>query len=332
MQQKRKYKAKTVDAEDGAMRIIRHCAQIRPKESMLVVVDDSGDETVAQVLATVGQRLGVRTEILRVTADALAADRHLSPDDQLAEHMAAYDVLFGVTSVSLYHSAAARQAAFKGSRVLALTGCSVSSLSQGAIEADFAALEPRCHQLADVLSGGSKLRVTAPGGLNLTAAITGRQGVANTGRAVNRGERTGCLDVEAFVAPLEGSANGSIVVDASTSAFGLVDAPIRLGVKDGFVTSCEGGVAASKIAALIEQLGPEMRVVAEFGFGLNPHARVIGDHIQDEATDGTGHVALGSNTSFGGTNRAPLHLDLVYWHPTLHIDGAPVSSAGNAQP
>jgi leucyl aminopeptidase (aminopeptidase T) len=42
---------------------------------------------------------------------------------------------------------------------------------------------------------------------------------------------------------------------------------------------------------------------------------------------GTGHIALGSNIHFGGTNAAPLHLDFVYRAPTLWLDGKRVNIA-----
>ena len=84
--------------------------------------------------------------------------------------------------------------------------------------------------------------------------------------------------------------------------------------------ACEGGTTAAAVTEMLAQHGPEMRVIAEFGFGLNPSATVVGAIVQDEATYGTGHVALGSNESFGGANRAPLHFDLVYWRPTLYLD------------
>jgi hypothetical protein len=33
------------------------------------------------------------------------------------------------------------------------------------------------------------------------------------------------------------------------------------------------------------------------------------------------HIAIGANQSFGGRNRANIHLDLVIPHPTVWLDG-----------
>lgn len=304
---------------DGARRVVLDCAGVRPGEHVAVILEDGNDEAVASALADAARAAGA-------SADVIGADSaSVSPDGRggslAAWDVRSADVLFGVTSRSLYHSMLGREAADAGARVLALTGVSAVSLVSGAIEADFAAIEPRCRAVTRRLTDASQLSVTSPGGLNLTADLSGRSGYANTGLALRPGDRTGCLDIEAFIAPVEGSANGTLVADASTTLFGVVDGPVTITVRDGRAVACEGGASAAAITELLARHGPEMRVVAEFGFGLNPSASVVGAIVQDEATYGTGHVALGSNESFGGANRAPLHFDLVYWHPTLYLDG-----------
>ena len=50
--------------------------------------------------------------------------------------------------------------------------------------------------------------------------------------------------------------------------------------------------------------------------------------IEDEGAYGTCHVALGSNVHFGGTLRAPLHLDMVMWEPRLVVDGRVLMDQG----
>lgn len=69
-------------------------------------------------------------------------------------------------------------------------------------------------------------------------------------------------------------------------------------------------------------------MIAELGFGLNPCARVVGSIVEDEGTYGTGHVALGNNEFFGGANHAACHIDLVYWRPSVKLDGVPLMEDG----
>jgi leucyl aminopeptidase (aminopeptidase T) len=147
--------------------------------------------------------------------------------------------------------------------------------------------------------------------------------------AHNPGEKNGCPDIEAFIAPLESSANGVVVVDASASVAGVLSEPIRITVENGRAVSIEGGEGATKVRVALEAAGTDaVYQLAEFAFGLNPDGIIRGVIVEDEGVAGTGHVALGSNIHFGGTNAAPLHLDFVFRDPTLWLDGVEVDIIG----
>jgi leucyl aminopeptidase (aminopeptidase T) len=311
--------------ESGADRAVTMCLNVTPGETVVVFSDPGGDAGAARAVADAAERAGAVARVVDVAAEILGAEADVAsaPPGTMDA-----DVLIGVTSVSLYHSAIGRLAARRGARVLAMTGCTERMLTEGAIEADFAQVEPRCVALAEALTQASRLRLTTARGTELTALLTGRAAETCTGRAVRRGDRTGFPDIEAFIAPLETTACGRLVVDGSSTSHGIVDAPISIEVDDGAARSFEGGAHAAEIEALLHGHGPAALVLAEFGFGLNPAARIIGNIIEDEATYGTGHVAFGSNVGFGGVNNAPLHQDLVYWRPTLRLDDVTVIADG----
>ncbi len=310
-----------IELSAGADRILLECAGLRRGERVLILLDALSDEAVAGALRDAAKRARATPDVRNVDVDLLSPDdNHVQPE-ALDPFLSGYDVVIGVTSRSLYHSILGRRASSVGKRVLALTGCSIRSMTGGAIEADFAAIEGNCRQAASLLGQASRISITTTTGTDLTGSLAGRSGYANTGRAVTPGDRTGCLDVEAFIAPIEDSVDGVLVADASTTLFGMIDEPVTLHIENGRVRSCQGGRHAAAITRLIAEAEDSMSVVAEFGFGMNPSARVVGDIIQDEATCGTGHMAIGSNDSFGGRNRAPLHFDLVYWAPNLLLDG-----------
>lgn len=311
--------------ESGADRAVTMCLNVQPGETVVVLSDPGGDAEAAHAVAHAAERAGAAARVIHVDAGVLGADADVAsaPTGTLDA-----DVLIGVTRVSLYHSAVGRLAAQRGARVLAMTGCTVAMLTEGAIEADFAEVEPRCVALAEALTEASRLELTTARGTELTALLTGRSAETCTGRATRPGDRTGFPDIEAFIAPLETTASGRLVVDGSTTSHGIVDAPISIEVRDGVARSFEGGAHADEIRALLHGHGSAALVLAEFGFGLNPAARITGNIIEDEATYGTGHVAFGSNVGFGGVNNAPLHQDLVYWKPTLRLDNITVIADG----
>ena len=61
-------------------------------------------------------------------------------------------------------------------------------------------------------------------------------------------------------------------------------------------------------------------MVAELGIGTNDEAILSGVILEDEKLYGTVHVAFGTNTSFGGTNKADCHYDGIILKPTLYLD------------
>lgn len=60
--------------------------------------------------------------------------------------------------------------------------------------------------------------------------------------------------------------------------------------------------------------------MGELGIGTNTAARLTGLILEDEKVYGTVHIAFGTNTSFGGTNKADVHMDGVILKPTLYLD------------
>ena len=50
---------------------------------------------------------------------------------------------------------------------------------------------------------------------------------------------------EVFVAPLEGTANGTVIVDGSIANIGILEEPITITVKDGFADEIIGEAEAN---------------------------------------------------------------------------------------
>ena len=70
--------------------------------------------------------------------------------------------------------------------------------------------------------------------------------------------------------------------------------------------------------------------MAELGIGTNERARVTGSVITDEKVLGTAHVAFGDNASpsYGGDNRAAIHVDGIMKDATIEVDGTVVFALG----
>jgi aminopeptidase len=123
--------------------------------------------------------------------------------------------------------------------------------------------------------------------------------------------------------------NGKIVIDGSMKTENgavLIEEPVTLMIKDGRVIAMEG-----KLAHLLEETFqkfearakyPErVRLVCELGVGINPAAVLVGSMILDEKVLGTGHIAIGSNSWFGGVIKTIYHGDQVFKDPVFYVDG-----------
>lgn len=322
--------AREIDATllPGARRLVTVNAAVKPGETAVILSDTDRPASIREVMAFAVAEAGA-TPIVIVTPPIPSG---AEPPAPVAAALAAADVIFAPTSGAVYHTAALRAAAEHGARFLAMTAYIPEVLRTGGVFADFPALAPRALRLTELLTAANEAHVTAPGGTDLRVRLDGRTAVPITGMACERGERTGCPDIESFIAPRETESEGVVVVDASASIAGVLTSPLRITVAGGKAVALEGA-AAGPIVAVLEATGhPDSFTLAEFAFGLNPEGIIRGVIVEDEGVAGTGHIALGSNVFFGGTSAPPIHLDFVYRRPTLRLDGAVIIEDGELAP
>ncbi len=305
--------------QNGARTLIKTCAGVRKGEKVLIVTDTARNPEISETVFHEAMEAGA--EAVRLIMEP-GAHPGAEVSDMVSAVMKEADVIIGLTSSSLYHTRARMAACHNGARLVAVTEVTEALMISGGIEADFEAQRPIVEELAQKVSRASEVRLTTPGGTELQASTGGRDACMFTGMAREKGEAVGVPTIEVALAPLEGTSQGRIVVDASGTHLGLVRKPIDIRIQDGRAVDIQGGDEANRLKALLEKENdPECWNVAEIAVGLNPCSRVIGHIIEDEGTLGTCHVALGNNVTLGGRNSARVHVDLVMWRPTLYLDG-----------
>jgi leucyl aminopeptidase (aminopeptidase T) len=200
------------------------------------------------------------------------------------------------------------------------------SILANELSADYQEIAAITHRLKEHLQGGQQVHITTPLGTDLTCSIAGRDVKEDTGFIHHAGQFGNLPAGECFVAPLEDSAEGVLVVDKSFPEL-VVKQPVRMVFEKGRVVAVEGGDEAKELLRRIEygerlEHGGNCRVIAELGIGTNPKARLTGKLITDEKVMGTIHIAIGDNASpaYGGANKAPIHIDGVVGQPTLTVD------------
>jgi aminopeptidase len=302
---------------------IRDCMGARPGETILVITDEPLRKigyALHQAATTLSHDV-VLVEILPRRSNGE------EPPPQIADLMAAMDVVLCPTSKSLTHTDARRRASAAGARVGTLPGVTEDIMVR-CMNADYTRIAERTHKLCVLMERTKIIRVQAPSGTDVTLPVAGRRPLASSGLFREKGAWGNLPTGEAYLAPLEGHSNGVIVVDGSMAGVGMLSQPIRIVVKDGYAEAITGGREAEQLIALLELHGRDARTVAEFGIGTNDRARLTGVILEDEKVMGTIHIAFGDNKSMGGSVRVASHLDGLVKQPTVWFDERRIMVAG----
>ena len=202
------------------------------------------------------------------------------------------------------------------------TGCRYASLPHFDPEmfttsmlVDWQALATRTRRLADLVTGAVRVTLTTPSGTNLTIGIEGRTAKPDDGILTAPGSFGNLPAGEAFLAPLEGTTEGILVVEYAPTR--RLAAPLRLTVREGNVVGIEGD---DPYRERLEEKFRESQLnrnIAELGIGTNEKATRPDNVLEAEKILGTVHIALGDNAGFGGTVSTPFHEDYVLYRTTL---------------
>lgn len=297
-------------AHEGAEILLERLGSLRTGERTCILSDPSTQD-LGSLLQVSAEELGASSRHHCIGAPRMHGEE---PPPAIAEEMATSDLVLGLTRRSLAHTRARQDACDRGARYLSLPEYSIEMLGHAALRIDYRQAGERARVVADILSAAREISVRSPLGTDLWLDIRGRTGNFCPGY-VDEGCRLGSPpDIEANVAPLEASGEGMIVVDGSIpfSGFGLLRAPVTLKVSGGRVVKVTGPAEYVRaLEELFERAGPRSTVVAEFGVGLNPAARLCGNMLVDEGALGTCHIGLGANSTIGGENALNFHLDFV---------------------
>lgn len=313
---------------------VASCLALKPGERFQALVDEPFAD-VGVSLCDAALAVGAASAACLVIP---ASGRPLTrANEPLLASLSATDALcFWFTSIHDPEFAAFRKPLYAraletGTRV-AFGGRLDRSMLDHEMAADYGALRERTLRLARRLDGSERVRVTTPAGTDCSFDVAGREWKRDDGMLDTPGAFGNLPAGEVFIAPLATGADGVCVIDRSIALAGegLVDEPIALTFRQGRIVGIEGGKSAASTRTAIAMAGSGADVVAELGIGTNDRARITGSVITDEKVLGTAHVAFGDNASasYGGDNRAAIHVDGVMADATIEVDGSVVMAAG----
>ena len=303
----------------GAAKVIDTCLKLHAGEQLLIVTERSR-LSIAQALAAQACRAEAEPTICIMKPRSADGEE---PPKNIAAAMAASDAFISVVGKSITHTHAVKNATAQGARGLVLTHFNEDMMIHGGIEGDFEALKPICIGMAQAMAGSEKIVLTSPSGTHLEYSARGRRG-NHLYCMVEPGEFSTLPTVEANVSPLEGTANGTIVADASIPylGIGILEEPVTLEVANGRITNISGGRQADILRNDLEsRQDPNVYNIAEHGVGLNPACHFCGFMLEDEGVFGSCHIGIGTSITLGGMVKASCHYDLIMRDGTIVADG-----------
>lgn len=297
----------------GASKVME-CYGVKRGESVLIVVDTATPVSIVRSLFEAAKSSGCDV----MTIIMLPRKRHgEEPPATVAEAMKNADVVIAPTTLSLTHTQARINACKGGTRVASMPGITEEMMTSGGITADCNRINDIAVRLSKRLEKARKVRVVTRSGTDIVFDLEGCKWMMDTGLCHEPGCSSNLPAGELYIAPK--NADGVFIVDGSMSGLGILESPLEFSVRNRYVTDIRGK-QAEKLIALLDSAGEKARNVAEFGIGINPSARLIGNVLEDEKVGGTVHIALGDNSTFGGDVVAGIHLDGIIKRPMIFLD------------
>lgn len=206
---------------------------------------------------------------------------------------------------------------------------------------DYTRLRKDAARVCKSIYGAESVRVTGPGGTDVTIGVRGRKPKRDDGNYTKAGLAGNVPSGEVYVSPELGTMSGVIAFDGSmvlNEGEVVIKRPIIAEVKDGYISSITGGREAELLKesikvgekkaresgkkgqikpSLVEKYAKNAWSIGELGIGLNRKAKIVANMLEDEKVYGTCHFAVGSN--YDGDADALIHLDGLVKSPTIVV-------------
>jgi len=244
--------------------------------------------------------------------------------EKMASSFVNDDVIIGACDHSFITTGAVQNAVKKGSRFLSLPlSCNDGSslLERDFVTMDIKEASSMGKKIVDALNKANDIHITTKLGTDLYLTKNNRTAKYFCGEC-NRKSTIASSSFEVFLAPNEGKAQGSIVMDGAVGYIGKINSQTKLTVKDGFIIDIQETKDGLRLKEFMDSFNDtNIYSIGELGIGLNQKSKCDGIcYIEDESTYSTFHIGMGRNFSLGGKQDAKGHFDIIVHKPNIYAD------------
>ncbi|MHA1804037.1 MAG: aminopeptidase [Promethearchaeota archaeon] len=312
-----------MSVKKGARVIVETCMGINPNEKVLIITTPLFSNK-AKILAEQAKRLGAKVKVMRVKDEEMK----IEPPQHVEEEMKNSDVILATLPFSLIqiflHTNARRAATDLGARV-----GGVPYIKYDITKEDIIEITELTERLAEILTKGNEAIIRTKKGTDVSLSIKGRISAPLRVMHVVSGAWGAVPDyAEAAIAPVEGTAQGTWIIDVFFEKVGAIKTPVKVEIEKGRAVKISGGKEAEKIKAIIQAADENANNIAELGIGTNHCLKLTTGTIGDKMMKGTAHLAIGKNINIGGNTYSNIHHDGVMKKVTIKIDGEEIIEEG----
>ena len=299
---------------------------LKPGELCLAITDMAYNPLYAD--ACVGAALNVGAEAVKLT---LPYNKPI-PTKGMGAAIMESDLIVYSTTHTLHYSEEIRVALKAGKRVL-MAVQPLHTLFR--LKADSEVIN-RTKKAAEYMRKSNHIRIISDAGTELIMERSNRPILAHYGVADEPGHSdfwgVGMIET----APLEGSLEGTMVLDTGDQMFYMaryVEKPVKIIFKEGRITKISGGLDAFLIRKHIESFKDEKAWMAgHISIGTDKRALWVAQTLQfpesgfsggdSESYYGNVQVEIGSNNdvNFCGKNKSEAHLGHCMLNTSLYLD------------
>ncbi len=329
----------------GAREIITHCLGLRPNQKLAILFDETAIE-ITSVFAQAADDMHISCISIFIPQ---YLQQHISKEPDLSEYIRdtvlsttglltcinadASCIAFRKLILKLFQSARTRIGHMPGAtmQVLELANSNRHQVTTDCLKLHFVLMHGKQLELISYAYDGKSHKLCV--GLNPFEQMP----IVSDGIVID-GAWGNVPSGETYVAPMEGTAEGDIVINGSLHGF-IIDPEVDefvLHFEKGKMKPVESGgnnaishLLKTQINVAIAQKDPNWSNLAEIGIGVNTAIKhLTGNTLIDEKAAKTAHIAIGSNILMGGNIDSTIHCDMVTLAPTIMIDGKIIMNRG----
>jgi leucyl aminopeptidase (aminopeptidase T) len=215
------------------------------------------------------------------------------PPSPVADLMRRQHVVIAATRYSLTHTRARLISSKDGARIATMPGVNRNMFIEGGMTADFDALQGHIASMARVLRKHRNVKINNESGDSLEFSIAGRWNLEDNGICNRPGQVTNLPAGKIFAEVKSESVSGVIKINGTWDSISISES-IEIVLDEGRVVDIQipnEGILNEQITEFIDERIESIKIV-EFGFGMNPKARISGSALEDEKVLGSCYIVL----------------------------------------